>query len=241
MTVFDLLINDKEQVALTDIHLNDAERETVVGLLREHRFVDELKTFGLPVNNKVLLHGSSGCGKTMTAKAIAKALNKNILILNLSNIISARVGETSQHLKMIFDKAAREKAVLFLDEFDQIGKARENDSKDVGEMRRLVNTIIQLFDYFPENALLICATNHIDIIDTALVRRFQLQLKYEMPQNTDLDVFYDRLLEKFPERFQQVARRYDISFAEAKDYIFTKLKNEILDELESKALNEMVV
>ncbi|RBQ03624.1 AAA family ATPase [Pedobacter miscanthi] len=241
MTVFDLLITDKEQVNLTDIHLNDSERETVVGLLREHRFVDELKTFGLLVNNKILLYGSSGCGKTMTAKAIAKALNKTILILNLSNIISARVGETSQHLKMVFDKAAREKAVLFLDEFDQIGKARENDSKDVGEMRRLVNTIIQLFDYFPENALLICATNHIDIIDPALVRRFQLKLKYEMPRNTDLDVFYDGLLAKFPERFQQTVRRYDISFAEAKDYIFTRLKNEILDELESKVLKEMVV
>jgi SpoVK/Ycf46/Vps4 family AAA+-type ATPase len=93
-----------------------------------------------------LFQGSSGCGKTMTAKAIANALDKNILILNLSNIVCYRIGETSQNIKQVFDKAGREKAVLFLDEFDQIGKARGSDDIDVGEMRRLVNTLIQLID-----------------------------------------------------------------------------------------------
>lgn len=236
MNVFDLIINDKEQVSLNDVFL-DTNRESIVQLLKEHNYIDELHQYGLPVNNKVLLHGSSGCGKTMTAKAIANALGKNILILNLSNVICARIGETSQHIKQVFDKAGRENAVLFLDEFDQIGKARGNDDKDVGEMRRLVNTLIQLIDYYPEKALLLCATNHPEIIDTALLRRFQLRINFEMPAREVLDAYYDKLLSRFPKELQQIPRKYNISFAEAKDHTFTLVKAMLIRELEAKQKN----
>lgn len=236
MNVFDLIINDKEQVSLNDVFL-DTNRESIVQLLKEHNYIEELHQYGLPVNNKVLLHGSSGCGKTMTAKAIANALGKNILILNLSNVICARIGETSQHIKQVFDKAGRENAVLFLDEFDQIGKARGNDDKDVGEMRRLVNTLIQLIDYYPEKALLLCATNHPEIIDTALLRRFQLRINFEMPAREILDAYYDKLLSRFPKELQQITRKYNISFAEAKDYTFTLVKSMLIKELEAKQKN----
>src|SRR5690606_21214195 len=174
MNLFDLIIHDKEQISLDSVFLTKENRAAVEQLIQEHKYLQHLAQYDLPVNNKVLLEGKSGCGKTTTAKAIATALGKPILILNLSNIICARIGETSQNIKMVFDKAARDKSVLFLDEFDQIGKARGNDDKDVGEMRRLVNTLIQLIDYFPNDALLICATNHKHIVDEALLRRFQL-------------------------------------------------------------------
>lgn len=233
MNILDLIINDREQVLLDQVYLDEASRKQCTQLVREHRFIAELHEYGLPVNNKVLLHGASGCGKTMTAKALAHALHRNILILNLSNIISARIGETSQHLKQVFDKAARENAVLFLDEFDQIGKAREDD-KDVGEMRRLVNTLIQLIDYFPEKALLVCATNHPDIIDTALMRRFQLRIGFNMPADAVLDAYYDQLLARFPEPVRAIDRRYGISFAEAKDHCFTLVKSALIDKLEAE-------
>ncbi|MGJ1446433.1 AAA family ATPase [Sphingobacterium spiritivorum] len=233
MNIYDLLINDKEQVSLADIFLEDSSKQSFVQLIKEHTYIEELDTYGLPVNNKILLHGSSGCGKTMTAKAIAKELDKNILILNLSNIVCSRIGETSQNIKQVFDKAGREKAVLFLDEFDQIGKARGNDDKDVGEMRRLVNTLIQLIDYYPENALLLCATNHAEIIDTALLRRFQLSVNFEMPSKKVLDTYYDKLLAAFPEDLQYIDRKYNISFAEAKDHTFTLVKAKLIRELEA--------
>ena len=152
MNISDLTINDKEAVSLKDVFLDDKNHKVIEQLIKEHKYVDALSKYKLPVNNKILLQGNSGCGKTITAKAIAHTLNKNIIILNLSNVVCARIGETSQNIKQVFDKAGREKAVLFLDEFDQIGKARGRDDKDVGEMRRLVNTIIQLMDYFPNNA-----------------------------------------------------------------------------------------
>ncbi|MBP1163421.1 SpoVK/Ycf46/Vps4 family AAA+-type ATPase [Chryseobacterium sp. PvR013] len=234
MNLYNLIIQDKEQVTLNQVFLGKTNRDELVQLIKEHTYIKELQEYGLPVNNKILLQGSSGCGKTMTAKAIANALGKNIIILNLSNIVSSRIGETSQNIKMIFDKAARERSVLFLDELDQIGKARGSDDKDVGEMRRLVNTLIQLIDYYPENALLICATNHPEIIDTALLRRFQLKINYEMPSAEVLDVFYDQLLAQFPEEMRKVERRYSISFAEAKDYAFTVVKSALIKKLEAK-------
>nr|WP_314492530.1 ATP-binding protein [uncultured Chryseobacterium sp.] len=233
MNLYNLIIQDKEEVTLDDVFLEPKNKEQFVQLIKEQKYVKELQDYGLPVNNKVLLEGSSGCGKTMTAKAIANALGKNIIILNLSNIVSSRIGETSQNIKMIFDKAARERSVLFLDELDQIGKARGSDDKDVGEMRRLVNTLIQLIDYYPENALLLCATNHAEIIDTAIIRRFQLKIKYEMPSKEFLDHFYDRLLAKFPEDLRNIERKYNLSFAEAKDYTFTVVKGSLIKKLES--------
>lgn len=87
-----------------------------------------------------MLMGSSGCGKTTTAKAIAHALKKPILVVNLATIVSARIGETSQNIKAIFDKAARDRAVLFLDEFDKLERPEEKMIKMWVKCSRLVNT-----------------------------------------------------------------------------------------------------
>ena len=232
MNILNLLIDDREQVELSDIFLSEDNRQQISQLIKEQKYADELLKYDLPINNKVFLFGNSGCGKTTTAKAIATALKKPVYILNLSNIVSSKIGETGQNLKLIFDKASRDKAVLFLDEFDQIGKARGNDDKDVGEMRRLVNTIIQLIDYFPKNALLICASNHPQIIDIALMRRFQLKISFELPSDEVLNEYYDAILSHFPENLRSINRRFGISFAEAKDCAYTIIKGNIINQLE---------
>lgn len=234
MNVIDLVINSKDCVSFESIFLNKENSKSIQQLIKEHKYVDELNKYGLSANNKVLLKGNSGCGKTMTAKAIANALDRNILILNLSNVVCSRIGETSQNIKQVFNKASREKAVLFLDEFDQIGKSRGSTDKDVGEMRRLVNTIIQLIDYYPTDALLICATNHPEIIDVALLRRFQLSIQFEMPKREVLDKYYNQLLSPFPKELQLIERKYQISFAEAKDYTYTLIKSKLIKALEKK-------
>nr|WP_294783532.1 ATP-binding protein [uncultured Flavobacterium sp.] len=233
MNLNDLTVIDTEKIALDDLFFSEENKISLLQIIKEHQYIDELKKYNLKVDNKILLHGSSGCGKTTTAKAIAHSLNKKIIIINLSTVIDARIGETSKNLKAIFDKAIRERAVLFLDEFDQIGKSRDSDDKDVGEMRRLVNTLIQLFDYFPSDSLVICATNHYEIIDSALLRRFQLRLKYEMPSESYLDIYYDKILSEFPEQFQNIERRYNVSYSEALDYIHTSMKKQIIASLEN--------
>jgi len=240
MNIHNVIIDDKERVSWNEVFIDAHHRGLIDALLREHQYVDELKKYNLPVNNKILLHGSSGCGKTTTAKAIANALKKSLYIINLSTIISSRIGETSQNLKLIFDKAKAENAVLFLDEFDQIGKARGNDDRDVGEMRRLVNTLIQLIDYFPEKSLLIAATNQLEIIDKALIRRFQCVISYRMPNQTALDSYYDSLLLRFPEHLKSIKRKYDISYAEAKDFAYTSIKSLLISELETIKIKQKV-
>ena len=233
MQLFDLVITDKQDVDLNDIVLDSENEKSIQNLLKEYKYVEELSRYNLPINNKILLYGSSGCGKTTTAKAIAKALGKPLVILNLSNVVCSRIGETAQNVKQVFDKASREKAVLFLDEFDQIGKERETEDKDVGEMRRLVNSIIQLIDYYPKNALLICATNHVEMIDKALLRRFQLRINFEMPSQKVLDNYYNFILSDFPEKLKKINRKYGISFAEAKDDALTQVKNILIMSLEN--------
>lgn len=232
MNLYELVVNDTEKIALEDLLFSEENKTALFQTIKEHKYLEELKKYNLKVDNKILLHGHSGCGKTTTAKAIATALNKNIVIINLSTLINAKIGETSKNVKAIFDKAIREKAVLFLDEFDQIGKSRESDDKDVAEMRRLVNTIIQLIDYFPTDSLLICATNFYNSIDTALLRRFQIKLKFEMPNENELNIYYNKLLADFPLHLQDIPRKYAISYAEAKDYVHTIMKRQIIAELE---------
>lgn len=232
MNIFDLIVKDKEVISLNDVYLSATNKRLLDDLLKEYKYSDLLSTYGLNANHKIIMYGASGCGKTMLAKAIAHALGKSILILNLSNIVNARIGETSQNIKHIFEKAIRDKAVLFLDEFDQLGKQRVSDENDVGEMRRLVNSLLQQLDYLPNSVLLIAATNHLGIIDDALVRRFQLRLPFELPSRNELDDYYDDLLNRFPEKWRKVERSYDVSFAEGKDRLLTSLKAQIIHDLE---------
>lgn len=221
-------------IGLENIHLSKENRESINRLLREYKHLEILNKYDLPVDNKIFLFGHTGCGKTTTARAIAEALNKKILIINLSTIISSRLGQTAKNIADVFDKAEREKAVLFIDEFDSIGKMREHEDKDSSEMKRIVNTIIQLIDNLSNESILIAATNHSAVIDSALLRRFQLRLKYDLPTGEELDAYYDSLLERFPENFRNVPRKHGISYAEARDITFQSVKTQLIDAEEQK-------
>jgi SpoVK/Ycf46/Vps4 family AAA+-type ATPase len=240
MALSDFIINSKETtIGLDEIHLNEENKNALNQLLKEFKHLAILSQYKLPVDNKIFLFGHTGCGKTTTAKAIAQALGKKIITLNLGNIVSSRLGETAKNITEVFKKAARENAVLFLDEFDSIGKLRNHDDKDSAEMKRLVNTVIQLIDELPNDTLLIAATNHSSVIDTALLRRFQLKLKFVLPTAQQLDVYYNSLLAQFPEAFRDLKRVYNISYAEAKDITFRAMKNAIITSEESKTQSKV--
>lgn len=234
MHITDLIIKERDLTDLNELHLDELTNTQVNQFIKESYYTNEFLKYDLPVNHKILLYGASGCGKTATAKAIAKSLGRDLLVLNLSNVICARMGETAQNIKLVFDKAAREKSILFLDEFDQIAKLRSLDDKDVGEMRRLVTSIIQLMDYYPKDAILICATNHLSFIDPAILRRFQVKLGFALPSKAVLDVYYNRLLCKYPPQLQSIERVYEVSFAEARDYTFNAVKALLMVEIENR-------
>ncbi len=235
MSTYDLAIHSKETIIPLDtIQFSKENKETLNQWLKEYKHIDVLKNYGLSADHKLLLHGHTGCGKTTTAKAIAKFLNKKIIILNLGKTVSSRLGETAKNVTHVFQQAERENAVLFIDEFDFIGKRRDYDAKDSGEMKRLVNTIIQLLDHVSEKVLFIAATNHSKSIDSALLRRFQLQLRYELPGNEELNLYYNNMLAQYPKEYTDITRIYGISFAEAKDIIHRSVKSKIIAYEEGK-------
>lgn len=221
-------------LSLEQIHLSKENRIKINQLIEEVEYIDELKKYDLPVDNKVLLYGSTGCGKTATANAIAKKLNKKIITLHLSEFVSSRLGETAKNIAEVFRNAKLEKAILFIDEFDFIGKSRDEDSQDSGEMRRLVNALLQEIDSMKDTTILIGATNYIEVIDVALLRRFQLKLSYGLPNRELLDLYYDDILKTFPLRYQSIDRKYDISYAEAKDLAFQQVKKKIIEDEKNK-------
>ncbi|CAM1360782.1 AAA family ATPase [Tenacibaculum xiamenense] len=226
---YDIITNPNAiKLDLNSIHLSKANQDKLEQVIDEYTYLTLLKQYDLSVTNKILFHGASGCGKTATAKAIAKKLDKKIITLDLSEFISSKLGETSRNISLSFKKATRENAVLFIDEFDSLGKLRDYDTKDSGEMKRVVNTLLQLIDHIPSNILLICATNFVEVIDHALLRRFEIKLSFELPSTYELDIYYDEILSRFPEQFQNTKRTYNISYAEAKDLTENQVKKEII-------------
>lgn len=165
---------------LKDLICSDEVRSNLLYFLNEQKSVDMLNNLDLPVSNKLLLYGPSGCGKTLTSYVISGELKRMIYVINLGAIVSSKLGETSKNLSLLFKKAASEDSIIFLDEFDSIGKVRDYDH-DHGEMKRVVNTLLQLFDFLPKKTIVIAATNQIQMIDPALKRRFDLTLQLDPP------------------------------------------------------------
>lgn len=183
----DELIIDKITSDYTFNHLVCSEevREELQLFIEEHKSINILNKYELPISNKIILHGPSGCGKTLSAYVLAAELKKMMVVVNLGSIVSSKLGETSRNLSKIFKKATSEECIIFIDEFDSLGKIRDY-KQDHGEMKRVVNTILQLFDYLPQESIVIAATNQIDMIDDALLRRFDFCIKMDLPNEENI-------------------------------------------------------
>lgn len=219
---------DRSDIDLKDVVYNPNVAKQINDFLLEHQFKETLTKYNLPIANKILMHGATGCGKTMTAKAMAKHLNKKLIIVNLATIISSKLGETSKNIDALFKEAQYESLILFFDEFDSLGLIRDYDSNDNSEMKRVVNAILQLIDNFPQKSILMAATNQMNMIDQALKRRFEMELEFANPSKEILDLYYNNLLSKFPIEYQNIEKTYNISFAEAKDSAQIQIKKNII-------------
>jgi SpoVK/Ycf46/Vps4 family AAA+-type ATPase len=144
-----------------------------------------------------LFCGPPGCGKTVTAEAIAGELGLPLIYARFDSVISSYLGRTSANLRSIFDFALQGSYVILFDEFDAVGKSR-NDMGDHGELKRVVNSFLQLLDSFESDNILIAATNHESLLDSALWRRFDEVLFFDLPTKEQIAELIRMKLAGFP-------------------------------------------
>ncbi|MFT4168468.1 MAG: ATP-binding protein [Dysgonomonas sp.] len=228
---------------LKDLVCTDDALTELQYFIKEHQSIDVLNKFELPISNKVLFYGPSGCGKTLAAYVLAGELEKLMIVVNLGAIVSSRLGETSKNLAKIFKRAASEKAIIFIDEFDSLGKIRDY-SQDHGEMKRVVNTILQLFDYMPKECIVIAATNQINMIDNALCRRFDLVLGLEKPDEKHIRELIDKTLLSTNFAFDNkkvintiIKKCAGLSYYTIQKTLITAIKRSLFDKVENKSIS----
>ena len=149
-------------------------------IVKEQSKKSEIANAGLEPSDTVLFTGAPGVGKTLAAKWLSNALSLPLYTLNLATVMSSFLGKTGNNIHQVFEFAAKTPCILLLDEFDAIAK-RRNDDTEVGELKRLVTVLLQEIDSFSGEGLLIAATNHAELLDPAVSRRFDVKMRFPSP------------------------------------------------------------
>lgn len=218
-----LILSDSVQEMLNDF------RDTI-----QHK--SRMMSLGLDFRSTLLLYGPPGCGKTSAAKYLASELDLPLVTARFDTLISSLLGNTAKNIHRIFDFAQKQPCILFLDEFDAIAKARD-DSHELGELKRVVNSLLQNIDDFSQTGILIAATNHAQMLDSAVWRRFQTVIELSKPDNDAIM----RFVSQFPKvadessinklQWRKITESMtDLSYSDIKDIVQNVLKKAILKE-----------
>lgn len=202
-------------------------------LINEQNRSDLLRSYGIEPRNKLLLIGPPGNGKTSLAEAIAEALMIPLLTVRYDSIIGSYLGETASRLSKLFEYAKTRQCVLFFDEFETLGKER-GDIHETGEIKRVVSSLLMQIDELPSYVVAIAATNHDNLLDKAVWRRFQIKLEIPKPTRSNLEEYY-RLFErekdfKFGLQPCTLAKKtLGLSYAEAEEFALSIFRRYILN------------
>lgn len=175
---------EEHQWPVTPLFLGEEEGCIFEQFVDSVKHQDKLIENGLSGRLGLLLSGPPGTGKTLIAGHVASRLNRPLYVVRLDSVISSLLGDTAKNLRQIFDFVPSKNGIIFLDEVDAVAKLRD-DRHEVGELKRVVNTLIQGLDSLDDNAVVIAATNHAGLLDPAIWRRFPFKIKFGLP---DIDV-----------------------------------------------------
>ena len=196
---------------------------------------DLLFQSGLEVSNTLLLYGPPGCGKTTVAQCIASITGLPLVTARLDGLVSSLLGSTAKNIRKIFDYASKRECILFLDEFDVIAKLR-NDKNELGELKRVVNSLLQNIDGFNNDSILIAATNHHELLDPAIWRRFSTIVALEKPQRSEIVRYLKIFLANNSTNFISVEKKNEqivgalegLSYSDIRTIIINALKAVVL-------------
>lgn len=191
----DLPLADVQDVDrhLADLVLTPELHERLADLAAEVEQWPLLDAAAVPRRRRLLLYGPPGCGKTSVAAALAGDLGRPLVTVRAEAVVSSFLGETASNLRRIFDFADSSPCVVLFDEFDSLGKSRD-DPSDHGELRRVVNAVLQLVDRYDGPSLLVASTNHQEVLDPALWRRFDEVLEVPLPTVDQIESLLSRTL-----------------------------------------------
>lgn len=186
------LLKNEDISNIDKLILDEVTEEQISEIILERKRTRELLSCGLEPSKTLLFTGPPGVGKTLSAKFIARELQLPLLTLDLSAVMSSFLGRTGSNIRSVFEFAKNEECILFLDELDSVAKKRD-DSGEVGELKRLVTVLLQEMDNWPSSSLLIAATNHQELLDPAIWRRFDKLVKFSIPKGKSIGGLVDSI------------------------------------------------
>jgi AAA+ superfamily predicted ATPase len=239
----DLIAEITPRKQFKDLVLPDLCARACRDLVEDQQRAALLRSHGLDPRHRVLLVGPPGNGKTSLAEALAEALMVPFLVVRYDAIIGSFLGETATRLRRVFDYARTTPCVLFFDEFDTVGKER-GDTHETGEIKRVVSSLLMQVDDLPSYTVVVAASNHWELLDRAVWRRFQLRLELPAPTQTELTRYFkafekqmNALLGHSP---ATIAKRLGaVSYAEAEQFCLDVRRRAVL-ALGEKPLKKVV-
>lgn len=229
-----LLVEIVPRRNIEELILPSDVEQTIHELIEEQHRADLLRSYNLEPRNRVLLIGPPGNGKTSLAEGIANALSVPLLSVRYESVIGSYLGETAQRLAQVFEYARTRQCVLFFDEFDAIGKER-GDFHETGEIKRVVSSLLLQIDALPSYVVVVVASNHPELLDRAVWRRFQIRLELTMPTQEQIEEWFKRFEKRTGyilgiSTSEIVQKLIGLSFAEIEELSTDIVRRAILSE-----------
>jgi len=218
----------------SDLILPSDVRELCKDLITEQHRVSLLRAYNLEPRNRILMVGPPGNGKTSLAEGIAESLSVPLIVVKYEGIVGSYLGETASRIRKVMDYAKTRKCVLFFDEFETLGKER-GDIHETGEIKRVVSSLLLQIDSLPSHVVVIGATNHEELLDRAVWRRFQIRMELPPPDKDGIKLWLEAFERKSNISFgipvSSLASEllpYKMSFAEVEEFGVTVLRQYVL-------------
>ena len=222
------------EIAFDDLIFPQEVQEISQEIVEEHHRADLLRSYNVEPRNRLLLIGPPGNGKTSLAEALAHALMVPLLLVRYEGIIGTYLGETAVRLHRLLEYARTRKCVLFFDEFETLGKER-GDRHETGEIKRVVSSLLIQIDSLPSHVLVIGATNHAELLDRAVWRRFQIRMFLPEPTRARLAEWFTKFEKRIkvplgytPETMAK--KLYGVNFAEAEEFGASVFRQYVLEQ-----------